>query len=117
MNRLPEGSALEVKLAALLHDVLEDSKYTRDNLHAMGYSDRTLDIVELVTGKPQDPRSYDERIAALIATGNKDAILVKFADMSENTDPERLAALRPEVRKYLENKYAKPKQALANALS
>jgi hypothetical protein len=117
MNRLPEGADLEVKLAALLHDVLEDTKYTRAHLRSMGYSNKTLNIVELVTQRPGDSRSYGERIATLIASANKDAILVKFADMSENTDPERLAALPPEVRKHLENKYTKPKQALANALS
>ena len=116
MNRLPEGADREVRLAALLHDILEDTRYTRADLCAMGYSDRTLDIVELVTGKPQDTRSYEQKIEALISSGNKDAILLKFADMSENTDPKRLAALPPDVRKYLENKYAKPKQALAKAL-
>ena len=116
MNRLPEGTDLEVKLAALLHDILEKTSYARPDLSAMGYSDRTLDIVELVTSKPGDTGSYDAKIAALIASVNKDAILLKFADMSENTDPERHAALPPGVRKYLENKYAKPKQALRKAL-
>ena len=116
MNRLPEGTDLEVKLAALLHDILEKTNYARPDLSAMGYSDRTLDIVELVTSKPEDTRPYDAKIAALISSGNRDAILVKFADMLENTDPERHAALPPDVRKYVENKYAKPKQALAKAL-
>ncbi|MEI9902771.1 MAG: hypothetical protein WDN06_01410 [Asticcacaulis sp.] len=32
MKRLPEGADHEVKLAALLHDVLEDTPYTRQNL-------------------------------------------------------------------------------------
>ena len=116
MKRLPETTDVEVKLAALLHDVLEDTKHSRATLASMGYTKRTLDAVELLTQKPGDERTYEKKIAALIATGNKDAIRVKFADILENTDPERLAALPPDTRKYLESKYANPKRALALAL-
>jgi hypothetical protein len=116
MERLPEHTALDVKLAALLHDVLEDTTYTRQDLLAMGYSERTIAAVEAVTQKPGDQRSYGEKIDDLIAQGNPDAIMVKFADMSENTDPVRLAALEPDVRERLERKYAEPKTALAKAV-
>jgi hypothetical protein len=116
MQRLPEGAEEEVKLAALLHDVLEDTQYTRGDLELMGYTKRTLDAVQLLTQKPGDDRSYEEKIAALIASGNRDAIQVKYADIQENTDPDRLAALPPDVRGYLENKYARPRAALAAAL-
>ena len=116
MHRLPETADLEVKLAALLHDVLEDTSFTRDALERMGYTARTLNAVELLTLKPGDPRDYEEKIAALVASGNFDAILVKFADMSENSDPVRLAALPPDLRRHFERKYARPKQLLQAAL-
>ncbi len=117
MKRLPEAADLEVKLAALLHDVLEDTPYTRQNLLDMGYSERTLTAVELVTQKPGDTRSYPEKIAAIVASGNRDAIQVKFADMSENSDPARLALLEPERREHFLRKYSAPLQVLRAALA
>ena len=57
-----------------------------------------------------------EKIAALIASGNWDAIEVKYADMSENSDPQRLAKLPPELQQHFEMKYANPKEALRRAL-
>ncbi len=117
MRRLPAGVDDEVRLAALLHDVLEDTPYTREQLSALGYSERTLDAVEWVTQKPGDPRSYPEKIAALIAGGNRDALQVKLADMSENADPERLAKLDPESRAHFARKYTAPLEALRAALA
>src|SRR5579871_5855288 len=62
MKRLPVEVDDEVRLAALLHDVLEDTAYTRRQLSEMGYSERTLDAVELVTLKSGDMRTYAEKI-------------------------------------------------------
>ncbi len=116
MNRLPADVDDEVRLAALLHDVIEDTPYTRQDLADLGYSERTLTAVELVTLQPDDKRSYPEKIDAIIASGNRDAIRVKFADMSENSDPERLALLDADSRDYFVRKYAGPIQALRAAL-
>ncbi len=117
MHRLPAGVDDEVRLAALLHDVIEDTPYTREQLAALGYSERTLDAVEWVTQKPGDARSYPEKIAALIAGGNCDALQVKLADMSENADPDRLAKLDAESRAHFLRKYTAPLEALQAALS
>jgi len=117
MNRLPVGVDDEVRLAALLHDVIEDTPYTREQLAELGYSERTLTAVDLVTQKPGDTRSYPEKIAAIIASGNRDALQVKLADMSENSDPVRLALLDPARRDHFVRKYAAPLQALRAALS
>lgn len=117
MNRLPEGADLDLKLAALLHDVLEDTAFDRQHLAAMGYSKRTLDAVEAVTQIDGDPRSYAEKIDAIIASGNRDAIQLKLADMSENMDPDRLAALPSDKRAYFLAKYSGPFEALRRALA
>lgn len=116
MRRLPANADTEVRLAALLHDVLEDTAYSRGDLAALGYSKRTLDVVMLLTQRPGDPRPYTEKIDALIASGNRDAMQVKLADISENADPQRLAMLGPDMRKQLEGKYTEPKKALMAAL-
>ena len=116
MNRLPVDCDDEVKLAALLHDVIEDTPYSREDLSALGYTERTLSAVELVTQKPGDTRSYPEKIAAIIASGNRDAIQVKFADMSENSDPARLALLDEAGRDHFRRKYLGAIEALRAAL-
>lgn len=116
MHRLPAGTDEEVRLAALLHDVIEDTRYTRTDLEGLGYSARTLDAVDAVTQMPGDTRPYADKIAALIAGGNRDALLVKFADMSENSDPQRLALLDADSRDYFIRKYAAPLEALRTAL-
>lgn len=87
MSRLPTDCDHEVKLAALLHDVLEDTAHTRADLEALGYSRRTLDAVELLTLQPGDVRPFPEKIEALIASGNRDALMVKFADMARIAIP------------------------------
>ncbi len=117
MHRLPADADDEVRLAALLHDIIEDTVYTREDLAKMGYGDRTLDAVEWVTHKAGDARPYAEKIAAIITGGNRDAMLVKFADMSENADPARLARLDPETRERLTRKYDAPLKALKAALA
>ena len=117
MERLPDNVDDEVRLAALLHDVIEDTPYTREELAAMGYSERTLEAVDLVTHKPDDPRPYAEKIQAIIASGNRDAIQVKLADMSENANPERLALLDAAKREYFLGKYTAPLAALRAALA
>jgi len=117
MKRLPVEVDDEVRLAALLHDVLEDTPYTRQQLSEMGYSERTLVAVELVSHKSGDQRTYSEKIGGIIASGNKDAMQVKFADMSENSDSARLALLHPAKREYLLEKYSAPLKALRQAVS
>ena len=117
MNRLPAGIDDDVRLAALLHDIIEDTPFTRQQLAGLGYSERTLDAVDLVTQKPGDTRSYPEKIAAIIASGNRDAIQLKLADMSENSDPARLAVLEPARRDYFIRKYSGPIEALRHAVA
>jgi hypothetical protein len=55
------------------------------------------------------PARY-RRVAA-----NPDALLVKQADLDDNTDPSRLAALDAATRSRLEAKYAKARAALGLA--
>lgn len=94
----------------------------------MGYTKRTLDIVELLTHKPDlgdKPQRSDAQIIAdyaaeidsLIATRNRDAVLVKYADMSENFNPARLAVLLAAKRERFEMKYSAPYKALETAVN
>lgn len=110
--------------AALLHDVIEDTDYTPEDLRTMGYPQETLDILSLVTNEELSPEGlshqdflnwYNSKIQKIIDSGNEWAIRVKFADMTENfgsietlNNPKRAEKLR--------EKYTKPYQMLRTAV-
>lgn len=99
MGLLPEDASDDERHAALLHDVIEDTATTYDDLRNAGYSDVTIEIVRLVTRKHDAPRpSYKEWIRSIAVSGNHGAIRVKLADNQHNSDPERIAKLQPEER-------------------
>ena len=78
-------------VAALLHDVAEDTEYTLEDLAAMGFSARVMEALRLLTHDPSVP--YLEYVASL--KGNPIARAVKLADLAHNSDPTRLP---PELR-------------------
>lgn len=93
---------------ALLHDVLEDSDYTSDDLRVAGISNEVIGAVVALTHLKNEPLDqYYERIKK-----NPLALTVKLADIEDNTDPGRLALLDEETRSRLEKKYAKAKRKL-----
>lgn len=68
------------KPIAYLHDVVEDTEVTLEDIKAAGFPQYVLDAVDLLTHKNNEPNiSYWTRIAA-----NKDAAIVKIADMKNN---------------------------------
>jgi len=88
-------------MAALLHDVLEDSALTATELADAGIPGEVIATVELLTRSSAVPDDeYYRRIAA-----HPDALEVKLADLADNTDPARLALLPPGVRDRLRAKY------------
>ncbi|MCN9243710.1 HD domain-containing protein [Streptomyces sp. RY43-2] len=95
----PLGPALE--MAGLLHDILEDTDCTAEQLRALGIPDRVVRIVEDVTNTPGV--AYEEKIRRI--TSSRDATLVKIADNAHNSRPDRAARLSPEQRARLAAKY------------
>lgn len=102
------GAPDYVQIAALLHDVVEDTEITLEHLRGAGYDERTIDIVDLLTKKKGQP---NEEYYALIRE-NEDAVIVKLADVYHNSDEDRLAALPAETRIRLRDKYSKAILAL-----
>ena len=77
----------EERMAAVLHDVVEDSDTTLDDLRNEGFSDAVVDAVDAVTIRTGE--SYDDfvRRAALNPIGRR----VKLADLEDNSDLSRIA--------------------------
>ena len=76
----------ELQCIALLHDVVEDSKTTWDDLYAIGCTDRIVSGVRAMTKFPGE--SYDQYKQRVFL--NADAMRVKMADLRHNTDIRRL---------------------------
>lgn len=76
----------DTTIAALLHDVMEDTPYTLEDLQAMGFPEHILDALRLLTHDDAVP--YLEYVSAL--KQNPIARAVKLADLRHNSDRTRL---------------------------
>ena len=79
----------EEKIVAVLHDIVEDTDISLDDLRNEGFSKEVVDAVECLT--KQDDENYDSYIERI--SFNKLAIKIKLADLEDNRDLTRL----PEV--------------------
>lgn len=91
---------------ALLHDVVEDTPVTLEQL-AEEFPAHIVSAVQALTRTPGQGDRYYQQIRA-----NPLALKVKLADIADNTDPARVAALDPATRRRLETKYAHALQQL-----
>ncbi len=73
-------------ITALLHDVVEDSPYTLEELRSWGFPEPVLEAVALMTHGEAEP--YMDYVARL--KGNPIARAVKIADLRHNSDLTRL---------------------------
>ncbi|MFS8939386.1 GTP pyrophosphokinase [Streptococcus mitis] len=79
----------EEKAVALLHDVLEDSPYTAEELILAGLPETVVTAVQVLTKKKgQDYQQYLELVKS-----NPIARCVKLADLKHNSDLSRLATI------------------------
>jgi hypothetical protein len=94
-------------VVALLHDVVEDTATTLDEL-ATAFPPDIVAAVDAISRRPdEDGAVYYARVAA-----NPLARAVKAADIGDNTSPARMAMLDPETRKRLTAKYDRARSAL-----
>ena len=89
-------------IVALLHDVVEDTDYTLEDLAAEGFGKDILEAVALMTHEDDVP--YLEYVAKL--KDNPIARAVKLADLAHNSDLPRIGEVDEETRERLE-KYKK----------
>ena len=76
----------EEMIAAVLHDVLEDTAITPDQLKEMGFSETVLEALDSVTKRAGETYEDFVRRAALHPIGKK----IKLADLRDNMDLSRL---------------------------
>jgi (p)ppGpp synthase/HD superfamily hydrolase len=89
MNQMPEDDE-ELRIIAVLHDLIEDTRWTLQDLRDHGFSDRVVWGVQVLTHDPEEEyMKYIERISF-----TDDARLVKTADLRHNADIMRMKGLR-----------------------
>ncbi|SEU14093.1 HD domain-containing protein [Stigmatella erecta] len=79
------------RMAAILHDVVEDTPYTLERLRALGYPEEVLGALDCLTKR--EGESYEAFIERL--RPHPLARRVKLADLEDNMDVRRLPSVGP----------------------
>jgi (p)ppGpp synthase/HD superfamily hydrolase len=135
-NVQAQGAMPYVQMAAILHDVTEDTAFTCGMLLTLGVPEAAVEIVRLVDrgasevvhmeynrikrlkdkGALAGPVTGDELASSIYTKdefyyrnirNNPAALQVKLADIGDNLQPWRLSYLPVEKQEYLRDKYAK----------
>lgn len=88
-------------IVALLHDVIEDTDYTFEDLRSAGFDNEIIEALRLMTHDDSVP--YMEYVTAI--KSNPIASAVKLADLEHNSDLSRLDVIDEKALKRKE-KYA-----------
>jgi (p)ppGpp synthase/HD superfamily hydrolase len=70
------------RIVGFLHDVVEDTKYTFEDLEAEGFSEEVISTLRLLTHDKHTP--YMEYVENICKSGNQAAINVKMNDLRHN---------------------------------
>lgn len=76
-------------ITALLHDVVEDTDYTIDDLREMDFGEEVIEALALLTHDDSEP--YMDYVARI--KENPVARAVKLADLEHNSDMSRLSVV------------------------
>lgn len=97
-------------IVALLHDVIEDTRYTEKHIRKMGFDESVIDALRLLTHN--DDTEYMDYVAKI--KENPIAKAVKLADLKHNSDLTRLDVVDEKALKRRE-KYLKAIELLENS--
>ena len=85
MHRL---TSTDQQIVAILHDVVEDTPWTFDDLRREGFPEPILEALDCLTKREREP--YEDFVRRSV--GNELARAVKLADLEDNMDPRRSPA-------------------------
>ena len=77
-----------VMMAAVLHDVVENSVWTLDDLRKEGFSNEVLNAVDSLTHRDKEGEDYWDYIQRV--KSDPIAIKVKLTDLEDNLNPDPL---------------------------
>jgi (p)ppGpp synthase/HD superfamily hydrolase len=106
---LTEHQDPDVAIIAALHDVVEDSAISFDDLRMAGFSEQIVDAVEALTRR--EGEGYADFLQRV--RQNTLAVVVKLLDVDDNSDLVRLGLIRDKAtRLRLFKKYASAREIL-----
>ena len=82
------------RIVAVLHDVVEDTGRTFDDLRALGFSEEVLQALDCVTKR--EGENYEDFVER--SASNPIAHRVKLADLEDNMDVRRLLSVEDKDR-------------------
>lgn len=88
MGNLGQNASDEEKMAALLHDLVEDCGVSLDDLRRLGFPEAVAVAVDHLTKNPEGERDY--QLAIERAAQDPIARKVKIADLTDNMDAHRI---------------------------
>lgn len=95
------GRTIEEKIVGILHDVVEDTKWTFDDLAGKGFPIEIMNALHCITKANNE--LYDDYIERCVA--NPLALAVKIHDLTDNMDVRRMPVIGnaeiERLRKYL----------------
>src|ERR1043165_1440316 len=96
------GRTEEEKIVGILHDVVEDTEWTFDDLRREGFTERIISALDALT------KRVGEDYEAFVARTRRNplAVRVKLNDLADNMDIRRMHVVKEEDVKRL-NKYLK----------
>lgn len=109
MLNLGPTATEEERMAALLHDIVEDTDITFEALRQAGYPQAVIEAVEHLTKRPEEENDYEAAIRRVVL--NPIARKVKLADLQDNLDLTRIASPTEKDHARLE-KYRKAREFL-----
>ena len=103
-----------MKMAAVLHDVVEDTDVTLEDLRNAKCPARVIGALEVLTKRKDE--THERYLIRLIESGNAIALAVKWADVMDNSSGQRLSQLSPEDQARVSAKYVKARRMLMEAM-
>ena len=92
------GRNREEQVAGLLHDVVEDTGMTFDELLRLGVDETIVDALRLLTHT--DDMTYEEYVNRIATSGNDIAMHVKYNDLQHNLKRGRAGGHYKQVAKH-----------------
>lgn len=93
-----QGTTETEQVAGFLHDVVEDTDWTFEDLLREGISEEVVEALRLLTH--EEGVSYDEYVNRIIQSGNPTAQWVKYCDLTHNLQRGRKGGHWKQVAKH-----------------